>query len=336
MTEKGRKVFIHLLRSSLWHTPLAGWSPLSPGEWDELFAEAKRHALLGVLYDALPGQSGIPAQTALNWLVCVRAIEKANSLLKAVADAQTKSWLRRGLNAVLLKGPTVAKMYPHPEHRTSGDLDWYFATEAEWDIARVAAVENDCSPEMDSDGDVHYKLSGVMVEHHRRWNDASSLRARAVLDALDPLSPVGQIAMLSVHILKHALVGGIGLRQFCDLALAYRYFDGQYSREELLAVYEAAGLAKWNCLIEGLLSELLAAPGLELAEGYEADVKAFEDLVLSDGNFGIREDEGRLKRLVGMLRGLRQRRRFFGRFAPEEFNCRVYSLMKGRLKRLKL
>lgn len=336
MTDKIRNNFLSLLRSSLWGCPLASWSAMSPDEWDELFEEAKKHTLIGVLYDALPQDSGIPAQTALNWLVSVRNIEKTNSLLKAVVEAQSKAWTKRGMNVILLKGQSVAKMYPHPEHRTSGDVDWYFASGDDWDIAREAALDNDCSPEMDSDGDVHYVLSGVVVEHHRRWNDASSARARAVFDALDPLSPIGQITMLSLHILKHALVGGIGLRQFCDLAMAYKYYDGQYSREELLSIYESAGLSSWNLLIEGMLKDLLDTPGLNVTPGYEADVTEFERIVLSDGNFGHYEDESSMKRLFVMMKGLRQRYKFFGRFASHEFQGRVFSLMRGRIRRTKI
>lgn len=333
MTEKVRKTFVDLLRSSLWQKPLAEWEPLNPIEWQELFDETRKQGLLGVIYDALPGNSGIPAQVAVNWLVYVRAIEKTASLQKAVAGAQAKAWNKRGIDAILLKGIAVAKLYPHPEHRTLGDIDWYFPTEEGWDIAREAALDNDCSPEMDSDGDVHYMLGGVVIEHHRRWNDASSEKARAAFDSLDPLSPIGQLILLSVHILKHALVGGIGLRQFCDLALAYKYYDGQYSRDELIALYESAGLSKWNKLIEGVLSDMLATPGLEVAAGYEADVKSFEEIVLSDGNFGHHESEGDMERLFTMLKGLKTRRKFFGRFAYDEFKGRVFSLIRGRLRR---
>ena len=111
--------------------------------------------------------------------------------------------------------------------------------------------------EMDSDGDVHYTLSGVVVEHHRRWNDASSARARRVIDALSPETPEAQLIMRNVHILKHAMVGGIGLRQLCDLAMAYRHYDGQYDPASLTGKLREAGLGKWNGLLNAFLVQVI-------------------------------------------------------------------------------
>lgn len=333
MTAKVRAVFFELLRSALWQQPMGDWAPMTMEEWQDLYAEAKRHALLGVLYDALPKRSGIPAQLALDWLLAVRGIENGYALQRAVYDAQCKAWEKRDMRALLLKGLTVADMYPKPEHRSCGDLDWYFYSEEGWTKAGEVAKANGLALTMDSDGDVHYQLSGVVVEHHHRWNDASSVRARAVLDALEPSTPVAQLAMLNVHILKHALVGGIGLRQLCDLALAYRWYEGQYERADLLALYEAAGLAEWNTLLEGVLCKWLGCPLLTVAEGYEADIDKFGEMVLEDGNFGSHDSEGSLERLVSFAKGIGARRRFFRRYAPAEFSERLKSLVKGRLTR---
>ena len=339
MTGRVTAAFFALLRAGLELESLGteGWWPLGPDEWEDLYRQSRRHTVQGIVLDGLSGlpsgEGGMPMELFARWAMDVENAVKANRLQKAVLKAQKEAWTRHGLEGVVLKGQTVAAMYPRPEHRTSGDIDWWFGGDEDWLEANKVATANSCSLTEDSDGDVHYTLGGVTVEHHRRWNDASSRRARKALAGYKPDHPVAVLAMLNIHILKHAMVLGIGMRQVCDLAMAYRFFDGKYDGQELDALIARCGLKKWTALLNGLLVRCFGSSsvpdGMSAASGN--DVDRLLALILSDGNFGLEtgRDAGSVASSVWGRTGL------FLRYAPGEFLARLGELVIGRLKRKK-
>lgn len=338
MTERVTAAFFALLRSGLGLESLdtEGWWPLNSDEWETLYRQSRRHTVLGVVFDGLAelpsGEGKMPMELFARWAMDVEEAVKANRLQDAVLKAQKEAWARHGMEGIVLKGQTVAVMYPHPEHRASGDIDWWFGGDKDWHEANKIATANSCSLTEDSDGDVHYTLGGVMVEHHRRWNDASSRRARKALAGLRPDEPVAVLAMLNIHVLKHAMVLGIGMRQVCDLAMAYRYYDGQYDSAELNVLLERCGLKKWTALLNGVLVKCFgdsAVPdGMAAASGNHVD--RLLTLILSDGNFGMEtgRDAGSVAVSVWGRTGL------FLRYAPGEFLARLWELLVGRMRRI--
>ena len=290
------EAFLKMLRNALWNRPIEGWKKLSPEQWKELVALAKAHTLAGTLSDALnslPEDCDAPSEVLEPWLVEVQRNEEAYALHSKIVGMLRRTWEERGLKALLLKGLDSAAMYSVPEHRTCGDIDWYFSSAEDWKTANEIAAGNGCKLEMDSDGDVHYTLSGVVVEHHRRWNDASSARARRVIDALPPETPEAQLIMRNVHILKHVMVGGIGLRQLCDLAMAYRHYEGQYDPASLTGILREAGLGKWNGLLNAFLVQVIGCEYIDKDDKVPAaDLEWLVRAVLDDGNFGRRRQSG--------------------------------------------
>ena len=333
------EAFLKMLRNALWNRPIEGWKKLSPEQWKELVALAKAHTLAGTLSDALnslPEDCDAPSEVLDPWLVEVQRTEEAYALHSKIVGMQRRTWEERGLKALLLKGLDSAAMYSVPEHRTCGDIDWYFGSAEDWKTANEIAAGNGCKLEMDSDGDVHYTLSGVVVEHHRRWNDASSARARRVIDALPPETPEAQLIMRNVHILKHVMVGGIGLRQLCDLAMAYRHFDGQYDPASLTGKLREAGLGKWNGLLNAFLVQVIGCEYIDKDDKVPAaDLEWLVRVVLDDGNFGRgRQSGGKPQSGALVLMGSALSRGcIFMKYAPCEYIARIRSLVRGRMKR---
>lgn len=298
-----------LLRYALWGGSCQG-IVLTDDEWQHLYYQALRHKIQGVLYPAvasLPPESGVPATLLKKWRELAGRIRERNSRVSYVADVQAAAWARRGIKAVELKGRTAAAFYPDPMLRVCGDIDWWFPDPEGWMSALVAARENGCYLETDSDGDVHYVLNGVVVEHHRHGLEADGA--------------VGQLLLFNTHILRHVMGAGIGLRHLCDLALALDALDGKYDRGEYLSLLESRGLLKWNAVLEEIISYL--------KEGDEGRCSRLARRLLSsimaDGEFGL----GRSRRFAGMAR----RAWFFLRVAPGTFISHWYHLIKGHLSR---
>ena len=303
MTVEG--TFFCLLSNSLWDynpRPLS----LSSEEWQEVFNLSCRQAVQGIIYDAvkaLPSEAALPVSLAAKWWNFADRIEKRNDELSRVAEYQKAQWAEHGIPAVEQKGRTVAAYYRHPEHRISGDIDWWIPDEC-WEKALDIAIANGCRPVPDSDGDVHYVLSGVVIEHHRK--------------GLEHDGPEGELLMLISHVMHHAMGAGVGLRQVCDLAMAYDYYAGKYDKEILAEYLKKGRMSGFSRVLDALI-EWMKAPKMPL-ENHKA--KRLLSLILADGNFGLEKK----KRFSGFIR----RASFFVQLSPVLFFRFWISLLLGK------
>lgn len=307
--------FLSLLQNALWGRDCTGVS-LTPGQWEELFSLCRRQTVQALVFDVvsgLPSSSGLSASLAARWLLDTRSVENDYKRMRSVVELQRSAWEKHGVDAVLLKGISVAAYYPHPEHRICGDIDWWMEGE-NWDKALKVLSDNNITPQMDSDGDINYSLGGVTVEHHHNGYPADG--------------PEGVLFILNEHIFHHLSVTGIGFRHLCDYAVALKHFQGQYDGELLRRLLNGAGLLEWSSLLHAVLvSELGLEPGylpFGGPESSDADVDRFVSLVLSDGNFGLdkpRRFSGWGKRTALLLK-----------YAPSAYIKRWFSLAKGRMK----
>lgn len=353
------KALCSLLKVGLWEIPAweEGVFPLEASEWKALYQMAGKQAVVGVVFDGirkLPKEWAPSPDILARWLLAVNRIAQEHARIGRTMQEQARVWKSRGLEAVLLKGPAVARMYGFPEHRMSGDIDWYFPKQQEWSRAWKVAEEWEAKPERDSDGDMHYLFQGTLVEHHRCWEHLSAPWARKRLRCLEKeegyaewqgvkvLSPLTDLLQLNTHILKHALVLGVGWRQLCDLAMAYRFYEGKYDTEKLKENLDRLGLMKWTGLLHAALVETIGMPErylpFPLKKGQ--DPQPLIQQIARNGNFGLHRDhqeayqqKSRWEKLKYLVEGMPEKIRLFGKYAPGELCWRPMGLLVNRLKR---
>jgi len=241
--------------------------------------------------------------------------------MREATESMKVLWQKISVDAIVLKGLEIAKLYPVPEHRSCGDVDWYFRSENGYERAFKALERLGVKIINDSDGSVHYRYRGQLMEHH-------------VLH-MDPQDKVELLCMYNEHILKHAMVLGVGMRQFCDLAMAYNAYSGNYNAKHLALALKNRKILQWTALLNAfLVRELKMDPALlpELkGSDWEAvpqkDVDKLMRLVLLDGNFGFSKKY--------RIRGFLSRYLLFRKYAPYRFAHRLFSLAKGRVKKHK-
>lgn len=351
------RALVDLLRAGLWERPewKEGLFPLETSEWEALYRLAARQTVLGVVWEGirlLPSGWGPPRSLMARWLLAVERLAEAHRCMEMRMRELQEGWNRHGLTAVLMKGHRVASMYPKPERRACGDIDWYFPVPSEWRRALRVAEAQGAMPEMDSDGDLHYTWKDTLVEHHRRWDHLSSPSGRRFLKQLEGeegyadwnggkvLAPLSDLVMLNTHILKHALVLGVGLRQLCDLAMAYRFYQGSYDTKRLKEIIQRLGLRKWTELLHSVLVEVIGLPESCLPFPLEKrrEVHGLMRQVWKDGNFGMHRDEqesyqqkGRWGKMKYMVSGFSEKVNGLVRYAPGECFWRPVGLLKHRL-----
>ena len=297
--------FLYVLRAGLWgvlpDSPIS--SNLTETDWASLLNQARAHAVDALVSDGaglLPAEQRPPFKQIASLAIAVDIIERGNQKVNAVLRSMASFWDREGINAVLLKGQGLAGLYNNPEHRTPGDIDWYFPGEENFQRALALIKTKGIVPEIDGDGDYHYSVNGVVVEHHKKWCDVSSLlKNRRVFfieqeygfcknSNYSTLAPLTNLIQLNTHILKHILVKGVGWRQLCDLALATKLYFGQYSYEEYKQEVKRLGLMRWTRLLYGVVVKYLGTDYafLPVAPIIGRDTDRLAELIMSRGNFG--------------------------------------------------
>ena len=379
-----------LLQAGLWgryDDAAASVFPLSAEEWECVFTLARQQTVTGIAFrglDFLPEEAAPPMVVAAKWMAHADRIEQSNRIMNGTVAKLYGHFASAGVEAVLQKGQGVAAMYPEPLLRECGDIDLYFPGHdgVSDPLAGILGAVRKRQP----DNSWSYLVDGIVVEHHADLVDIQCPRAKRYVrrlieekgfekvvtgDGFEVMVPAPEVnlLLLSSHILKHAFGVGIGLRQFCDYAVARRYYEGRVNEEEMREIWRMTGLEKWEELLEGFIGRFLDSDCVlarndnedfqndkcrseqsTRSEHYpchsERSEESFDkkktdvllDIVLKGGNFGVyskdRENasHARWVRKMQTFKSLACNVRFAFRYAPREWFWTIVQLWGGQFR----
>ena len=327
-----KQALFALLRCALECPPdLCGLEDLTSSQWESLYEIARQQSVHGLLYQGVSklAFAGIPDSLAIKLMLESGRVEHRSRQVEAESARLSEALMRQGFHPILMKGPAVAAFYPCPELRVSGDLDFYFPA-GEFMEVKTFFADSGYVVEQTPDGSFFCR-GDVDVDVHRRYFD---LHVRE--DVLPEVpTPEATLLMLSAHILKHAMGPGVGLRQICDMAMAYRALDGVLDKDRLEEVYKRTGLLKWNAILGGYIEARL---GIRPVPDGSGDWDVLERIVFEGGNFG-HFAHGRDHALRGGTTGRKfdtalrfvKKAPFALKYAPREYLIYIRSLLKGNL-----
>lgn len=347
MNQSLEDVFFKLLRMGLWgKRRLDEFVVLSPEEWEVVWQYARIHTVEGILFDSFTflNEHQLPSRVQLmKWAVRADQIEQLNNRMNRAIASQYELFDSLGVNALLLKGQGVAMYYRTPLHRISGDIDWWFEGDGYNVLLKFLQKENiKLHYPLDSVG---YEWGGVHCDHHKRLFDVFSPFNLSFLKNLQKkyrsdqetvevggqtvsiLAPELQMVQVNVHIFKHLLSSGIGLRQLCDAAVLYMAYLDRVDKDQIEMIYKRIGVLNWIHVLHGVLVEYLGLPLESLPFPYPNTnhVDWMMNEIWSSGNFGrndkrYMEKAGRIAP-TRSIKGVHRMRRNFGayfRYAPQE------------------
>lgn len=329
--------FFALLRSGLYERPISEKERIVVGaldeaSWSSLFLLARQQTVVGLIYRGvthLPEDFVLPGDTVLNFMAFAGGIERENRQKAAVLDQLLRDYTQSGLHPTVMKGVSVAAFYAHPELRSSGDIDLYFPPEEFQKACSIPGCERT------SDRSVHLRRDGEDIDLHDRYFDLHCGAKK--LPAIG--TPEATVLMLSAHILKHAIGTGIGIRQLCDMAMAWQACKDKATPTQWQDLFRRTGTLRWNRLLFSFLEDYLDLTDSPLADQRVSSAPLL-DIVLEGGNFG-HFAEGRKEALQADTQ--RRKRNTLGRFlhripfslhyAPHETTATILTLIKGNLRR---
>jgi len=314
-------------------------------QWQELFAQARRQTLVGVLYagiERLPSGHRPPRPLLWRWFAETERIRRLNRLMNARAAEAHRFFLREGFRNVVLKGQAVARLYPDPLLRTPGDIDLWIEggrrRVVRW-ARRRGRVEGltYCHLHFPLFRDVELEAHFTPSYMHAPFSNARLQRwFREMADAQfahevelpggagrisAPTAAFDRVFILQ-HVYRHLFGEGVGLRQLLDYYYVLRQGFAAGEREAAARTLGRLGMTRFSRAVSWVLAEVFGLDGRFLIS--PPDERAGRFLlreVLTGGNFGKfdpRIDRSRHDRLIPRVWMSLRRNMRFVRAYPRE------------------
>lgn len=309
--------------------------PYSEKEWNGALQLAQEQTVTGVLMTALeklPKEQHPSKILLLQWLGMGQIVVDNSKKLDQASRDVVKYFRKNGFACHILKGSSVARYYPVPLRRTSGDVDvWLDGTREQiYDFAR----------KFDKDGKlygvtyhhIHFHLiDDVHIEVHI-WPSylSSPLRNhrlhkffnlhRPTMDTDKPSLAFDRVFIL-LHGYQHLCGHGVGLRQLMDYYCVLRQGFTEEERKDSVYWIKQLGMKRFA---EGLMWVFQKLFGMEeqyfLFEPNEKEGKFIIEEVLQTGNMGHSETRnwGSLKTPVSRFFYNMRRDLYFATHYPHE------------------
>lgn len=359
---------LQLVRSSLWGTRLGMEGTVwSHQQYQDVMSLAIEQAVVGLVAQSLM-DSGVrmeDPEDVMEMYGFVKTIRHLNEQVdEAVVDLCHR--LREaGIRFLVVKGQTIATLYPDAGLRQSGDID-FLCHPGDWEKAMAlfggAALKIETSHSEKhvefQMGEMHYEMHRWLTvfaypKHHRYWEEVVmneiwqkpySVRIRGCDVPTLPLTY--NLLYTFVHIFYHLILDGIGLRQFCDWAvlLKQQMNDGGAKGEgrlealdvELLERHlEGIGLRKAYSGLGAILTQYLGMPEKDFPlkiskQDYHLASQLFDNL-LELGNMGRNvqyKHEPGIRHAIEHLGRIGKQVRLFYHYAPAEALWRIPNMFK--------
>ena len=228
--------FFELLQIALGKRTTLSNPPESRDEWEKLCATVSKHNLLAFTFpviDELHDTLGtIPLGIYSRWAMVAEKVRKRNGEQIKICRSLNDKFRHDGFRCCVLKGQSSAARYPDPLCRQSGDIDLWM----EGDRRKVVDYMRGLCPVRKvvyhhCDADFIPKM-GLEIHFTPSWMNSPSANRRLQQWFLEEAgaqfsnydehlgfcvtsAPFDAVYML-VHIYRHVLDEGIGLRQLLD------------------------------------------------------------------------------------------------------------------------
>lgn len=285
--------------------------------WDELLAFAKEQALLGIYFEGIKrlGSNSVnrPSQIdVMRWTGLANKIAVRNQMMSDYCVKVSSKFAQVGFDSFILKGQGCGLMYPHPEARTSGDIDiWivkhdlvergkYSLRESRRQIIRYVrnvlphaeacyhhidfSVSSKCPIEVHfTPGYVSNYFANLRLQ---RWYGRQMVEMKSGGAFPVPTDAFNRI-FLMCHIQHHFFDEGIGLRQLIDYYYLLRRGCTETERKETEKLFRSFGMMQTATAVMWVMKEVL---GLDerylLVTPHEPRGRMLLKEMMEGGNFG--------------------------------------------------
>ena len=353
MTDIELKLF-GLLQQALWGTPFEG--EITPKEAGELINLAEKQAVSGLIINALIKKDVRMDQMKLFEAIgYLEQIKLGNQRMNREVAEFGRLMSGTYTEYVVVKGQTIAALYPEPLVRVPGDIDFLIhdyqhtskVLKEHWDVEiPQQMIEKEVSF---THGEALYELHTYLIDfgsnkHKRYWERALAENKPATIniggEEVKVIEPTLYAVYIFMHLFFHFVKEGLGLRHLCDWAVMMHYYAEEIDKVRLREVLQNLGLLKAFLAFGTILVDKLGMKDFPLAlsdKNRKMQSRILND-ILQSGNFGRgkrnTQTVGIRYKFETMLFVLSNCMRYFS-LAPKELMLIPYRRLVVNLKLLK-
>ena len=317
---------LSLVRSELWQNPLD--SVVSKEDVEDIIRLSKQQTVSGLVANAIiNNQLPIGDDLAMTVYAIRQSHERKNHLMNLEVAKFAGFLNRRKLGYCIIKGQTMAVLYPHPEVRTSGDIDFY-CTKSDFPLVQEA-IEQRLNIDMchnKSKKHDNFEIEGFAFEMHSDLTDFGYWKYQKFWNSfideeinnhpttveiegepVKTLSPTLDALYIFVHAFYHLILNGngMGLKQYCDWCMVMHCLHDKIDFEALDRYLDGLHLKKAYLALGAFCVEKLGLPEEDLHFPLTAESRLWPEKILSNF-FAVRRlsENTRVEGGVSMLHSL--------------------------------
>lgn len=252
-----QRLFFRYIRLGLWKGEEAYEGDALPTEeWVELFRLAHSQGVTGLFIDGVAQDSRRPVSDLWDqWVAHLFWMERTNRYIARQGEVWTNKLAQAGITATVFKGSSVASWYPEPGHRSYGDVD-IVITDG-WNRLEALLEQEGCTVHRSQEDEIILEeKNGLLVEFHRQWeclyNPLTHRRLQEYCRSAQPGDRELYFVCLVLHIQRHVLTYGIGLKQVCDVAVMLR--RASLDQEKVAVMLHSLHADRFSRLLFGFIA----------------------------------------------------------------------------------
>lgn len=302
-----QEIFVYL-RETLWRQKEGVSSSLSGKQACSLLQEAEKQAVSGLVIDALiRNDVRIPHEILFNSIGLQEQIKHSNLKLNEGVKLLHQLFSNNNVSYVVVKGQVVASYYPDPLIRQSGDVDYYCNNDNFPKSLKAIEEAWIINPDIEESSiHIHFEKDSVIYEGHYSlallYNKKKDAYWQKILDEdmgatvdiggakVATLTPTIHALYIFLHLYRHLMELGVGLRQFCDWAIILHYCKDCIDHHKLQQHLKVLGLEKAYRACGSILVDYLGLPQKEFGYTITDKDRSYGskvlDVVFYRGNMG--------------------------------------------------
>lgn len=283
---------------------------ITENDWIEIFRESYNQTVSAIVIDGLDEfKEHISKPLYMRWIHHSLGIINRNNIINNEQNELIELLNQNNIKYVILKGMTASYNYPKPELRSLGDIDFLIDLDEKAKVKKLLLGNNyiEVDPESSHHAsfdknkvhvEMHYEITGIpygkpgKITKNYMKNIIDFAEEVSVENNTFNIAPVHmQGIIFLLHMLRHLLKIGIGLRHLCDWAV---FVDKQLNDELWESHYKNiltdCGLLDFTYALTWTCVEYIGLPKKDWMRSVDEVIcENIINDILKSGNFGRKD-----------------------------------------------
>lgn len=320
MKEEVEKALFRLLSVGLGNIDDSGVIDIQDSTWAKIYNIANRQGVSAICLDGVQRLSqknsdlNIDKRIKLQWIASAMKQEQSYKAQWQAAKALSLLYDEKGIDTYVMKGFSLSRLYPNPEHRQCTDLDCFLidreSKRCAYEVGNEIAERNDLLVNRSYYKHSKIALYGLTVENHQfllpvKGSGKAKKFERELRELIDDgqneyigdsklkaTSPLFDAVFVLAHAQEHFLGEGMILRHICDWAMVLKAHADKVDWGEWKRVCKEYGMLSFGYAMSRLANKVCGVTvPFDCPKDDEADRHLLDDtLYRKTCNNGKRSD----------------------------------------------